>query len=80
MVQDQLALSLEKRKLWRRAATRWSDLLLSGDLSNSEMDWVLARKEYCLRQVKRTVPYSDSSSLQGNVNASLYTYLGSLSK
>lgn len=65
MVNDPLALSLEKRKLWRRAATRWTELLLSRELTVSEMEWVLSRKDYCLRQVQRPEQGSDSSGLRG---------------
>ena len=76
MVNDPIALSLEKRNLWRRAATRWSEVLLSGDLSNLEMDWVLSRKEYCLRKVKKVEPYSDSSGFHGNPNILVYEWFG----
>lgn len=65
MVKDPLALSLEKRKLWRRAATRWTELLTSRELTSSESEWVLSRKDYCLRQVQRTETGSDSSGLRG---------------
>ncbi|QEA03357.1 transcriptional activator [Klebsiella phage KpCHEMY26] len=65
MVNDPIALSLEKRKLWRRAATRWTDLLTSRELTTSEMEWVLSRKEYCLRKVQRTEQGSDASGLRG---------------
>ena len=66
MVNDPIATSLEKRKLWRRAATRWTDLLTSRDLTVSEMEWVLARKEYCLRKVQRPEQGNDSSGLRGH--------------
>lgn len=80
MVNDPIAISLEKRKLWRRAATRWLELLTSRDLTATEMDWVLARRDYCTRKTKRTEPLIDSGAIHGAPNSFIYDYFGFLRK
>ncbi|MFX2612016.1 ANR family transcriptional regulator [Enterobacter mori] len=49
-VRDSVAERLEQKALWRRAATRWLDVL---QLSQSETkrDWVIKRRLHCLSMV-----------------------------
>lgn len=53
MVKDKLALSLEKRKLWRRASNRWLELYRDYYFEDSDLDWLRARSKYCLTKVER---------------------------
>lgn len=54
-INDNLAGKLEAAGLWRRAASRWLDVMLSEALSDRQRDWVRERRTYCLSRVAPVV-------------------------
>ncbi|EPA0076739.1 ANR family transcriptional regulator [Enterobacter mori] len=46
MVSDEIAEHLEKEGLWRRAATRWLDVMLLCE-NSAEREWLSQRRRYC---------------------------------
>lgn len=52
-VNDVLARELEAAGLWRRAADRWLEVMLSYGLSDAQREWVRRRRTRCLSE---TVP------------------------
>ena len=50
MVIDPIAKSLEKRKLWRRAATRYLELLPNPLNTEDDINWLICRREYCIEK------------------------------
>ena len=50
MVIDPIAKSLEKRKLWRRAATRYLELLPNPLNTEDDINWLIWRREYCIEK------------------------------
>ena len=50
MVIDPIAKSLEKRKLWRRAATRYLKLLPNPQNTEDDINWLIWRREYCIEK------------------------------
>lgn len=56
LVVDNIAEKLESEGLWRRAASRWLDVMLLTALSDAERDQVRQRRKYCLSCVKPVAP------------------------
>lgn len=56
MVIDTLAKSLEKRKLWRRAATRYLELIPNPANTEDDINWLICRREYCTEKAKQMRP------------------------
>lgn len=52
MVEDEVAQKLEAMGLWRRAASRWLDIMQSHDLSDKQREWVRQRRKNCLSCAK----------------------------
>lgn len=46
-VHDELAESLEDKKLWRRASTRWRELADAAETDN-QREWLIRRCNACL--------------------------------
>ncbi|MCT4737237.1 PerC family transcriptional regulator [Raoultella ornithinolytica] len=55
MINDAVAEKLELAGLWRRAASRWLDLMLLCK-TDEEREWVYRRRHTCLSNVSRPVP------------------------
>lgn len=55
MVEDKVAKKLEQAGLWRRAAARWLDVMLSCD-TDEQRDVARRRRNQCLLNVSRPVP------------------------
>lgn len=65
---DALAQELEARGLWRRAATRWQQLLLQAT-DHRQAEAIVQRQRYCLRQVaKASVPGDGTGPAGGGVS------------
>lgn len=47
-VSDGRARELETAGLWRRAADRWLEVMLSKALSDTQREWVRRRRKWCL--------------------------------
>ncbi len=56
MIIDPISQSLEKRKLWRRAATRYLYLLSLPGNTEEEINWLVYRREYCADKAKQDRP------------------------
>lgn len=52
---DLKAISLEKKSLWRRAASRWLDVMMISELSDEQRLWVYHRRCYCLSKISDRV-------------------------
>ena len=52
MVNDRKAEELEAKGLYRRAATRWQEVMLLCT-EDDDREWVKRRRETCLKNVKR---------------------------
>lgn len=48
-VRDRLAESLEAKKLWRRASTRWRELAAAAETDN-QREWLIRRCNACLNR------------------------------
>lgn len=53
MVKNRTAENLEKKGLWRRAATCWLSIMDHCHTAE-EQDWVRRRRNYCTAHIKRT--------------------------
>lgn len=53
VVKNRTAENLEKKGLWRRAATCWLSIMEQCHTAE-EQDWVRRRRNYCLSNIKRT--------------------------
>ncbi|HBM3259790.1 TPA: PerC family transcriptional regulator [Klebsiella oxytoca] len=47
-INDELARELEAAGLWRRAADRWLEVMLSYGLSDAQREWIRRRRRCCL--------------------------------
>ncbi|WP_404317362.1 PerC family transcriptional regulator [Klebsiella oxytoca] len=55
VVNDMLARKLEAAGLWRRAADRWLEVMLSYGLSDTQREWVRRRRKRCLSETEPVV-------------------------
>lgn len=55
MVNDPVAQSLEDKGFWRRAATRWLDILLTST-SDFDKEWICERKNFCITKSRLPKP------------------------
>ncbi|MGQ3660690.1 PerC family transcriptional regulator [Citrobacter braakii] len=53
MVEDDVAQKLEAEGLWRRAASRWLDVMQHHALTDQQRDWIYQHRKLCLA---RAVP------------------------
>jgi len=58
---DAQALQLESQGLWRRAATRWQQVLLR-ETDDRVSEAVLQRHDDCLRQASKRLPVGDAAA------------------
>ena len=66
MVIDPIAKSLEKRKLWRRAATRYLELLPNPQNTEEDINWLIWRREQCTEkalQMRTHTVHTDTDTL-----------------
>jgi len=56
MVIDSISKSLEKRKLWRRAATRYLELLSIPGFTEEQINWIIYRRDYCIQKAIQSRP------------------------
>lgn len=54
-INDALARELEAAGLWRRAADRWLEVMLSYGLSDAQREWVRLRRKRCLSATQAVV-------------------------
>lgn len=54
-INDALARELEASGLWRRAADRWLEVMLSYGLSDAQREWVRRRRKRCLSATEPVV-------------------------
>jgi|GEM_PF-349018 PerC transcriptional activator. len=52
IVEDEVAQKLETAGLWRRAASRWLDVMQRYALTVEQRDWIRHRRKYCLSRAK----------------------------
>jgi len=52
-VNDRIATLLEQKGLWRRAASRWLDVIMYDELSDEQRLWIRCRRIYCLSRLLR---------------------------
>lgn len=52
MVEDEVVQKLEAAGLWRRAASRWLDVIQHHGLTEQQRDWVRQHRKYCLSCAK----------------------------
>lgn len=50
-VKDKIAEKLECSKLWRRAAHRWLEVMMRGDLCAQQREWIRKRRSLCISRV-----------------------------
>jgi len=55
-VNDRIAENLEESGLWRRAASRWLDVMQSHTLTDVQRDWIRKKRNYCLACVPQISP------------------------
>ena len=68
---ETLAIELEQKGLWRRAATRWLEVMDTSEM-DTERDRARKRRNHCLAQLKRPVPEKcDSAGVNRAANATL---------
>ncbi|EFE09329.1 PerC family transcriptional regulator [Citrobacter youngae] len=51
MIQDHIAEKLEAAGLWRRAATRWLNVMLRIEYTVAEREWIRQRRIYCQSKI-----------------------------
>ncbi|HHD7487418.1 TPA: PerC family transcriptional regulator [Klebsiella oxytoca] len=54
-INDELARNLEAAGLWRRAADRWLEVMLSYGLSDAQREWIRRRRKCCLSATQPVV-------------------------
>lgn len=52
MVEDEAAQKLEAAGLWRRAASRWLDVMQQHGLTEQQRDWIRLHRKYCFSSLK----------------------------
>lgn len=55
MVEDEVAQKLEAAGLWRRAASRWLEVMKLYALTDNQREWIRQRRKYCLSSVVSVV-------------------------
>ncbi|EER5392068.1 PerC family transcriptional regulator [Escherichia coli] len=53
MITDSVAQKLEARGLWRRAATRWGEVLINAE-TDREREEAARRRDFCISKTRRT--------------------------
>jgi hypothetical protein len=53
MVEDEIARTLEAAGLWRRAASRWLDVMQFHAQTDEQREWIRQRRKHCLSQITR---------------------------
>lgn len=71
MVIDPIAKSLEKRKLWRRAATRYLELLPNPLNTEEDINWLIWRREYCIEKALQMRPQTVHTDTDTRYNLDL---------
>lgn len=51
IIHDAKAEKLEAAGLWRRAATRWLEVMYRPEYKAAQQEWVRQRRKYCLSRV-----------------------------
>ena len=55
-VRDRVAEKLEASGLWRRAASRWLEVMFKHGNTSAQLEWLRQRRVYCQKQLTAPVP------------------------
>lgn len=55
VVDDELARRLETAGFWRRASARWLMLMSCSEYTESQREWIVQRRTFCLTQIRSPV-------------------------
>lgn len=68
-VHDRVAEKLEASGLWRRAASRWLEMMFKHGYTAAQLEWLRQRRVYCHRQLIGPVSTGKQGTTSGSKTA-----------